>query len=69
MPNLKKIILVSTLVAATALLANPAGKAVKNGAKDSAKSAVVKDDDKGVVEKKKNKMERKVKTKAVKAAL
>ncbi len=68
MLNLKKIILIS-MIAATILLANPVGKAVKSNTKDTVKSTVIKDDDKSVVEKKKNKIERKAKTKAVKAAL
>lgn len=64
---MKKILLVSALLA-TALCANPLGEATTKAAKKEAKSTVVKDD-KGFVEKKTNKVERKVKTKAIKAAI
>ncbi len=68
MPNIKKILLLAIL-ATTLILANTAEDKAKDKAKDGAKSAVGIDNDKSVVEKKKNKAERKVKKKVIKTAI
>lgn len=64
---MKKILAISALLLTT-LWSNPIGEATTKAATKEVKSTVIKDD-KGVVEKKTNKLERKAKTKVIKSAL
>jgi len=64
---MKKIFTITALLL-TILCANPIGEATTKAATKEVKSTVIKDD-KGVVEKKTNKLERKAKTKAIEAAI
>jgi len=64
---MKKLLLL-TVLATTLILANSAGDKAKEKTKDGAKSAVGMDD-KGYVEKKVNKAERKAKKKVIKTAI
>ena len=64
---MKKLLLLTAL-ATTLVLANSAGEKAKEKTKDGAKSAVG-IDDKGYVEKKVNKAERKAKKKVIKTAI
>lgn len=64
---MKKLLLISAL-ATTLLLANSAGEKAKDKMKDGAKSAVG-IEDKGYVEKKAKKAERKAKKKVIKTAI
>jgi len=64
---MKKLLLLTAL-ATTLVLANSAGEKAKEKTKDGAKSAVG-IEDKGYVEKKANKAERKAKKKVIKTAI